>query len=129
MWGITPPPEEVVVAVNRKPRGWSRYFSVGTLEPAYRTVDRYTEALFRQFLVRRHKVPGRGTRRVPLGPSSPMTDPGSIENDTSERAKPGKLRQTLFSARICGTGSARPPSDSFQGAANYPLARKPCPDT
>ncbi len=56
------PLEEVVVAVNRKLQGWSRYFSVGTLEPAYRTVDRYTEALFRQFLVRRHKVPGRGTR-------------------------------------------------------------------
>jgi RNA-directed DNA polymerase len=56
------PLEEVVAAVNRKLRGWSRYFSVGTLEPAYRTVDRYTEALFRQFLVRRHKVPGRGNR-------------------------------------------------------------------
>ena len=53
---------EVVAAVNRKLQGWNRYFSVGTLEPAYRTVDRYTEALFRQFLVRRHKVPGRGTR-------------------------------------------------------------------
>ncbi len=52
----------VVAAVNRKLQGWSRYFSIGTLEPAYRTVDRYTEALFRQFLVRRHKVPGRGTR-------------------------------------------------------------------
>jgi RNA-directed DNA polymerase len=56
------PLEEVVAAVNRKLLGWSRYFSVGTLEPAYRTVDRYTEVLFRRFLVRRHKVPGRGTR-------------------------------------------------------------------
>ena len=56
------PLEEVVAAVNHKLRGWSRYFSIGTLEPAYRTVDRYTEALFRQFLVRRHEVPGRGTR-------------------------------------------------------------------
>ncbi len=56
------PLEEVVVAVNRKLLGWSRYFSVGTLEPAYRTVDRYAEVLFRRFLVRRHKVPGRGTR-------------------------------------------------------------------
>jgi RNA-directed DNA polymerase len=56
------PLEEVVAAVNRKLQGWSRYFSIGTLEPAYRTVDRYTEALFRQFLVRRHKVPGRGNR-------------------------------------------------------------------
>jgi len=56
------PLNEVVAAVNHKLRGWSRHFSVGTLEPSYRTVDRYAEALFRQFLVRRHKVPGRGTR-------------------------------------------------------------------
>jgi len=56
------PRNEVVATVNRKLRGWSQHFSVGTLEPAYRTADRYTEALFRQFLVRRHKIPGRGTR-------------------------------------------------------------------
>jgi RNA-directed DNA polymerase len=56
------PLEEVVAVVNRKLRGWSQYFSVGTLEPVYKTVDRYTEVLFRRFLVRRHKVPGRGTR-------------------------------------------------------------------
>jgi RNA-directed DNA polymerase len=56
------PLDEVVEEVNRKLRGWGQYFSVGTLEPAYRTVDRYTESLLRKFLVRRHKVPGRGTR-------------------------------------------------------------------
>ena len=61
---------EVVAAVNLKLRGWSRYFSVGTLEPAYRTVDCYTEALFRQFLVRRHKVPGRGPGRSATGIST-----------------------------------------------------------
>jgi len=52
----------VVAAVNRKLLGWSRYFSVGTLERAYRAVGRCTEVLFRRFLVPRHKVPGRGTR-------------------------------------------------------------------
>ena len=57
------PVDEVVEAVNRKLRGWGQYFIIGTLEPAYRTVDRYTCTLLRQFLVRRHKVPGRGTRR------------------------------------------------------------------
>jgi RNA-directed DNA polymerase len=57
------PLHEVLVAVNRKLRGWAAYFSVGTLEPAYRVVDRYTADLLRKFLVRRHKVPGRGTRR------------------------------------------------------------------
>jgi RNA-directed DNA polymerase len=56
------PLDEVVGAVNRKLRGWGQYFSIGTLEPAYRSVDRYTSDLLRQFLVRRHKVPGRGTR-------------------------------------------------------------------
>jgi RNA-directed DNA polymerase len=57
------PLDEVVSEVNRKLRGWSAYFSIGTLEPAYRVVDRYTADLLRKFLVRRHKVPGRGTRR------------------------------------------------------------------
>jgi RNA-directed DNA polymerase len=53
----------VLEAVNRKLRGWAQYYSVGTLAPAYRSVDRYTSDLLRKFLVRRHKVPGRGTRR------------------------------------------------------------------
>jgi RNA-directed DNA polymerase len=57
------PLDEVVDEVNRKLRGWSGYFSIGTLQSAYRSVDRYTEALLRKFLVRRHKVPGRGTRQ------------------------------------------------------------------
>jgi hypothetical protein len=56
------PLDEVVREVNRKLRGWGQYFSIGTLEGAYRSVDRYTESLLRKFLVRRHKVPGRGTR-------------------------------------------------------------------
>lgn len=60
--GSSAPLDELVAAVNRKLEGWSRYFSVGTLDPAYQAVDRYTEALLRSFLARRHKVPGRGTR-------------------------------------------------------------------
>jgi RNA-directed DNA polymerase len=57
------PLDEVVEEVNRKLRGWGGYFSIGALEFAYKSVDRYTEALLRKFLVRRHKVPGRGTRQ------------------------------------------------------------------
>jgi RNA-directed DNA polymerase len=34
---------------------------ISPLEPTYRSVDRYAESLLRKFLVRRHKVPGRGT--------------------------------------------------------------------
>lgn len=54
---------DVVATVNRRLEGWRNYFSVGTLSVVYRTVDAYTCDLLRQFLVRRHKVPGRGTRR------------------------------------------------------------------
>ena len=61
--GPIAPLDEVGEAVNRKLRSWGQYVSIGTLEPAYRSVDRYTCTLLRQFLVRRHKVPGRGTRR------------------------------------------------------------------
>lgn len=57
------PLDEVIKQVNRKLRGWGEYFSIGTLAPTYRNVDRYTESLLRKFLVRRHKVPGRGTRQ------------------------------------------------------------------
>lgn len=55
--------EEVAAQVNRRLNGWANYFCVGTLSGAYRAVDRYTRMLLRSFLVRRHKVPGRGTRR------------------------------------------------------------------
>jgi RNA-directed DNA polymerase len=53
----------VVAAVNRRLVGWANYFSVGTLGAAYDAVDDYTNDLLRQFLVRRHKTPGRGVRR------------------------------------------------------------------
>jgi RNA-directed DNA polymerase len=54
---------EVVAEVNRRLVGWANYFSVGTLGDVYRSLDEYTCMLLRRFLVRRHKVPGRGTRR------------------------------------------------------------------
>jgi RNA-directed DNA polymerase len=54
---------EVVAEVNRRLVGWANYFSVGTLGDVYRSLDEYSCMLLRKFLVRRHKVPGRGTRR------------------------------------------------------------------
>jgi RNA-directed DNA polymerase len=54
---------DVVAAVNRRVVGWGNYFSVGTLGPVYQSLDEYTRMLLRKFLVRRHKVSGRGTRR------------------------------------------------------------------
>ena len=38
-------------------------FSYGTRRSVFRGVDRYVYERVRDFLARRHKVPGRGTRR------------------------------------------------------------------
>jgi RNA-directed DNA polymerase len=44
-------------------RGWSAYFNQGTRLMAYRAVDNHVCHRVRRFLVRRHKVPSRGTKR------------------------------------------------------------------
>ena len=44
-------------------RGWSTYFSYGTRLSAYRAIDNHVYDCVRHFLVRRHKVQGRGTQR------------------------------------------------------------------
>ena len=54
---------EVRDRLNRLLRGWATYFSHGTRMPAYRTVDNHVYDQVRHFLVRRHKVPTRGTKR------------------------------------------------------------------
>jgi RNA-directed DNA polymerase len=54
---------EVGGRLNRSLRGWFGYFSYGTYRRVHRGVDRYVYERVRDFLVRRHKVAGRGTRR------------------------------------------------------------------
>jgi RNA-directed DNA polymerase len=49
--------------LNSVLRGWSTYFGYGTRLQAYRAIDRHVYEQVRHFLVRRHKVPTRGTRR------------------------------------------------------------------
>ena len=61
--GHTEPWEEVRDTLNRSLRGWSNYFCYGTRRRQQRAVDRYVYERVRDFLVRRHKVAGRGTRR------------------------------------------------------------------
>jgi len=51
--------------LNALLRGWSAYFSYGTRMPAYRAIDNHVYDHVRHFLVRRHKVQGRGTREFP----------------------------------------------------------------
>ena len=61
--GNQAPIEEVVQELNRKLRGWKAYFRLGARAKAYRAIDSYSRQRLRQFLVRRHKAPGRGVRR------------------------------------------------------------------
>jgi RNA-directed DNA polymerase len=61
--GNNAPWQEVRDTLNRSLRGWSNYFCYGTRRSAFRSLDRYTYERVRDFLARRHKVAGRGTRR------------------------------------------------------------------
>jgi RNA-directed DNA polymerase len=49
--------------LNRLLGGWSAYFSYGGLASAYEAVDRHVYDRTRNFLCKRHKVQGRGTKR------------------------------------------------------------------
>ena len=57
---------EVRDKLNRSLRGWSNYFCHGTRRPAFRSIDFYVRERVRAFLVRRHKVAGRGNHRFPF---------------------------------------------------------------
>jgi RNA-directed DNA polymerase len=50
---------DVCERLNALLRGWSAYFSYGSLTQAHRAVDGYVAARVQYFLARRHKVPSR----------------------------------------------------------------------
>ena len=54
---------EVCTKLNRVLKGWSGYFDYGTCTPAYRAIDNHVMTRVQHFLVKRHKVPSRGTAR------------------------------------------------------------------
>ena len=56
---------EVRDQLNRLLRGWSQYFSYGSLSKAYGLVNHHVEERVRHFLRRRHKVRQGATRRWP----------------------------------------------------------------
>jgi RNA-directed DNA polymerase len=60
------PWQDVRDTLNRTLRGWSNYFCHGTRRPAFRSIDFYVRERVRAFLVRRHKVAGRGNHRFPF---------------------------------------------------------------
>jgi len=61
--GNIDPWPELRDTLNKSLFGWSNYFCHGTRRSAFRSIDRYVYERVRDFLARRHKVAGRGTRR------------------------------------------------------------------
>ncbi len=57
--------EVVVGQLNRLLVGWSHYFSLGPVSKSYRAVDAHTTHRLRQWLCRKHKVSGSGTKCYP----------------------------------------------------------------
>lgn len=57
--------EEMVGRLNRKMTGWSNYFRLGPVSKAYAAVDNHARRRLRQWLSRKHQVPGQGTSRFP----------------------------------------------------------------
>jgi group II intron reverse transcriptase/maturase len=53
----------VVMQLNRMITGWGNYFCLGPVSKAYRAVDRHARNRLRQWLRKKHKVPGRATAR------------------------------------------------------------------
>ena len=66
MPGNNDPWPETRDTLNRSLLGWSNYFCHGTCRSAFCGVDHYVYERVRDFLARRHKVAGRGTRRFSL---------------------------------------------------------------
>jgi len=55
--------EDRVERLNRLLVGWSNYYCLGPVSPAYAAVDTHVRRRLRQWLRRKHKVRGRGITR------------------------------------------------------------------
>jgi group II intron reverse transcriptase/maturase len=55
--------QEQVAAINRKLTGWSNYFRLGPVGPAYGAVDYHVVRRLRQWLCRKHQIRGAGVSR------------------------------------------------------------------
>lgn len=57
--------EEQVARLNRSMVGWANYFCLGPVSDAYRRITNHARERLRQWLCRKHKVPGQGYSRFP----------------------------------------------------------------
>ena len=55
--------EVLIGRINRKIRGWSNYFRIGTVSKAYRNINSHTRYRVRQWLCAKFKEPGQGKKR------------------------------------------------------------------
>ena len=56
---------KIVEQLNRMLTGWANYFCLGPVSRAYRVVDQHARHGLRQWLPKKHKMPGRGTTQFP----------------------------------------------------------------
>ena len=54
---------ELIGRINRKLRGWSNYFRIGTVSKAYRNINSHTRDRVRQWLCAKFKEQGQGKKR------------------------------------------------------------------
>ena len=105
-------PEAVVCQVNQILRGWTNYFSYGTVSPAYRAVQQHVTHRVRQGLQRKFKIRGRGYYHYPdaylehdLGLLNPTRLPGNFSH--AKRVNSGPRAGHRRGAVVPGK-SARP---------------------
>jgi len=55
--------EMLIGRINRKLRGWSSYFRLGTVSKAYRNINSHTRYRVRRWLCAKFKEPGQGRKR------------------------------------------------------------------
>ena len=59
------PTADWIAKINRKLIGWSNYFCLGPVSPAYAAVDQHVRRTLRRWLCAKHKVRRGATARFP----------------------------------------------------------------
>jgi hypothetical protein len=103
--------EKLARDVNRAIRGWTNYFSYGTLWKTYGRLQRFVQSRIRRWLVHKHKVRSRGECRYP---ATYIYDTMGVVNVTQVLATPrtpsgrtwseSRMREIRKSGSMSGEG-------------------------